>query len=367
MRKKNKRPHIAFIGLRGIPSVIGGLERLTENIAPLLVKEGYCVTVYGRGEYTKGVRQYKGVSQINIPTPGSKHLETVTYSLLATLHATKADADIVHYYGTTPGIFSWIPRLAGKKTEVSFHGYEWKRPDWSPPIRAILRLLEPIAVYAPTAIYADSLAQKKYVQNKYKRNATYLPNFTLPPKKPVTGILKKHGLKPKSYVLYVGRITPTKGIETLIEASQSLPDSTPLVIAGSAIKRDDYLNKLKKNASKNTVFTGYIPPEELPELYENALLLVLPSLTAEGLPTSVIEAMYYGTCPLVSEVEGNTEAIGDCGITFKAANARDLSEKITSILTNKKKAQKIGEKAKKRARTEYSVENALKEFIKTHT
>src|SRR5215216_2354515 len=128
-------------------------------------------------------------------------------------------------------------------------------------------------------------------------------------------------------VLFVGRLTPHKGVDRLIAA---LPSGARLRIAGStghdaALPERDYPNLLRRLASGHDVeFLGPVPDDVLPTLYRRAAVLVLPSVNrtcydrdvqvSELLGLVVLEAMASGTPVVASRLGGLTEVVQD-GVT----------------------------------------------------
>ena len=83
----------------------------------------------------------------------------------------------------------------------------------------------------------------------------------------------------------------------------------------------------------------------LDELYSNAYIYTLPS-DLEGMPLSLLEAMSYGNCCLVSDIPENTEVIQQCGYTFRKSDTADLKRVLEKLLEHPEMVQ---EKAKQSA------------------
>src|SRR6185437_14839226 len=115
---------IAFIGGRGIMGKYSGVESFYEEAGTRLVVKGHQITGYCRSYFTPGQPSYEGIRIVRLPTLRSKHLETFVHTLLSTLHACFSDFDIVHYHTLGPSLFSFIPRLFGKKTVVTVQGLD---------------------------------------------------------------------------------------------------------------------------------------------------------------------------------------------------------------------------------------------------
>src|SRR4030042_6607900 len=103
---------IAFIGQKGIPASLGGVEKHVEEIATRMAKSDHEVFVYARHNYTdKNFKEYKGVKLIHLPNIPTKHLDAISHTFLATLHALFQKYDIIHYQAIGPTSLSWIVKL----------------------------------------------------------------------------------------------------------------------------------------------------------------------------------------------------------------------------------------------------------------
>ena len=110
------RLRVAFIGGRGLVSKYSGIESYYEQVGAELTRMGHEVTVYCRTYFTPPIAEYKGIRVCRLPTIRSKHLETLAHTFLSTVHAMFSRYDVVHYHCLGPALFSFMPRLAGKKT-----------------------------------------------------------------------------------------------------------------------------------------------------------------------------------------------------------------------------------------------------------
>jgi glycosyltransferase involved in cell wall biosynthesis len=114
--------------------------------------------------------------------------------------------------------------------------------------------------------------------------------------------LMKHGITPGKYVLAVGRITPEKGFDVLVEAVNKSPEVEQLVIAGASDHSNEYYERLKVlDINDKVIFTGFTTGEYLRQLYSHARMFVLSSYN-EGFPLVLLEAMGYGLPLVVSDI-----------------------------------------------------------------
>ncbi|MGO9402221.1 MAG: glycosyltransferase [Terriglobales bacterium] len=142
---------VAFIGGRGVISKYSGIESYYEQAGHELARLGHEVTVYCRSYFTPPINTHNGMRVRRLPTIRSKHLETLVHTLLSTAHAMMADYDVVHYHCLGPALFSFLPRMAGKKTVVTVQGLDWQRGKWGRIASRVLRWGEAAAVSSPDA------------------------------------------------------------------------------------------------------------------------------------------------------------------------------------------------------------------------
>ena len=79
--------------------------------------------------------------------------------------------------------------------------------------------------------------------------------------------------------------------------------------------------------NKNIIFTGFVQGKELEELYSNAYIYCLPS-DLEGMPLSLLEAMSYGNCCLVSDIDECASVVEDKALVFEKSNVEQLKERL---------------------------------------
>lgn len=166
---------------------------------------------------------------------------------------------------------------------------------------------------------------------------------------------------PRDGVLFVGRLTPHKGVDRLIEA---LPQRARLTIVGSgghdpSPPESGYSSFLTRLAvDKDVKFPGAVPESELPHLYRRAAVFVLPSVhetcygrhvpVPELLGLSLLEAMASGTPVVCSRVGGLPEVVcdGETGFLVEPGNIDELHDRISWLLGDRSVAVRVGEAAR---------------------
>ena len=340
---------IAMIGHKRIPSREGGVEVVVEELSTRLVKDGYQVDVYNRrGKNVQdktadiensNLKEYKGVKIITIPTINKKGIDALIYSFLATIRALFGHYDVIHYHAEGPCAMLWIPHLFGIHTVATIHGLDWQRSKWGNLGTKYIKFGEKIAAKYADEIIVLSKGIEKYFKETYNRKTYYIPNGVNAPTIRDPKIIKeKYNLEKDSYILYLARIVPEKGLHYLIEAYKQINTDKKLVIAGGASHTNDYLKKIRETVkdNPNIIMTGFVQGRLLEELYSNCYLYCLPS-DVEGMPLSLLEAMSYGCECLVSDIEENSSVINEYGYSFKKSNISDLKKVLQKMLNHRSK------------------------------
>ena len=332
---KGRKLNIVFLGHKRVPSREGGIEVVVEELATRMAALGNNITVLNRsGHHIAGaeydvadLKEYNGFRIKKVPTINRKGLAAATSSFLGSIQAAFGPYDIVHIHAEGPAFFCSIPKMMKKKVIVTVHGLDWQRAKWSGFASWYIRKGEEQAVKHADHIIVLSRNVQKYFWEKYQRKTVFIPNgVNKPTLIEAKDITEKWGLEKGSFILYVGRIVPEKGLDILLEAWKGIKTDKKLVIAGSSSDTDEFFKKVKGLADDRVVFTGFTTGRPLKELYSNSYLYCLPS-NLEGMPLTVLEAMSYGNCVLTSDIEECTEVIEHKGVTFRKGDIEDLRNK----------------------------------------
>lgn len=372
-----KSINIAMFGHKRIPSREGGIEIVVEELSTRMVSLGHQCTCYNRkGHHVSGSEfdteienQYNGVRLKAVPTIEKKGLAAVTSSFFAALLSAFGNYDVVHIHAEGPAAFCWLPRLLGKKVIITIHGLDWAREKWHGGFGSkYIRFGERMAVKYANEIIVLSKSVKQYFEDTYGRETRVIPNGVTKPESIEPDLIKqKFGLDKDSYVLYLGRIVPEKGEHYLIEAFKKVSTDKKLVIAGGCSDSDEYMEKLKKSAKgdERIIFTGFVQGQVLQELYSNAYVYVLPS-DLEGMPLSLLEAMSYGNCCLVSNIAECTEVVEDKALSFEKSDIDDLKEKLQFLCNNPKKVEILKDGAADYICRKYNWDNVVEQTLELY-
>ena len=339
---------LAMIGHKDFPSRSGGVEVVVWELATRLARRDCRVAVYNRGRRRGDNHGWaEGVEYFRAPTMGTGGVSAMLCSLTATVQALLHGYDLIHYHALGPSVMLALARLGGVGTVATVHGLDWRRAKWNAFASAYLRLGERvIAKYADEVIVLSRDVQA-YFRDVYGRETHLIENGVAPVAyAPCGEIARRWGLEKGSYVLFLARIVPEKGLHYLIEAFSELETDKKLVIAGGSSQAMDYMERIHRMAAEDEriLMTDFVQGQVLEELYANAYAFVLPS-DVEGMALTLLEAMSYGACCLVSDIRENTEVVEDKALTFRKGDVKDLRRQLAWMLSHPDEVRCMGEES----------------------
>lgn len=373
---KSKKLNIVMLGHKRIPSREGGIEVVVEELSTRMVALGNNVTCYNRsGHHISGkqfdgnnLKKYKGISLKYVPTLNRKGLAAMTSSIIGAFWAAFGKYDVVHFHAEGPAFMCWLPKLCGKRVVVTVHGLDHKRAKWGKWASSYIMAGEKNAVRFADEIIVLSKGMQSYFIEKYDRKTKLIPNGVSRIVSDANGGLRiNFGLEKSGYILFVGRIVPEKGIQYLIEAFNKLRSDKKLVIAGGSSDTGRFLDELREMAASNDriIFTGFVQGDELKSLYSNAYLYVLFS-DLEGMPLTLLEAMSFGNCCVVSDIAECVEVVGRYGVIVE----RGRVDKLTTVLQKLLDEPDVVESYKKNAayyiEQKYSWDSVVNETLECY-
>lgn len=369
---------IAMIGHKRIPSREGGVEIVVEQLASRMVAQGHEVYAYNRkghhvsGDKTKDlkeVKMHRGIHIITVPTFENKSLNAFVYSVLATLHAVFQHYDVIHYHASGSCAMLWLPKLFGIHTVATIHGIDSQRSKWGGFASRYLQFGEKMAAKYADELIVLSEGNRKYFKDMYGRNATLIPNGVEKPEiKEAKLILERYGLKRKSYILFLARIVPEKGLHYLIEAFKDIETDKKLCIVGGTSHSGEYVEQVIKMAEDDSriMFLGFQQGAALEELFSNAYLYVLPS-DVEGMPISLLEAMSYGNCCVVSNIAENASVVEDKGITFEKGNVKSLEQQLKNLLEDERIVHMLKKESREFITKKYNWDEVVEKTVSLYS
>ena len=208
-----------------------------------------------------------------------------------------------------------------------------------------------------------------------------LSRLVLPPDKPVTVYkghslawyqeapvdLKMFGVPEEAFVVvFTGRDRPRKGVRFLIEAAHYLPEEAPIhFLLVGPMENNPRLRKLIDNSPDphRFHFAGY--RNDAPAIAAAASTLVMPSIYGEGLPRSVIEAMAYGTPPIVANAGGSPELVidGENGLIVPPADGRAIAAAIMQLYANPQRRKQMGINARQHIDKNFNTAQTIEQML----
>lgn len=166
-------------------------------------------------------------------------------------------------------------------------------------------------------------------------------------------------------LLFVGQLIERKGISYLIDAYETIDDtSVELVIVGDGLKRDDYERQMRRR-KLDVTFTGWVSEERKREAFANADLFVLPSLE-DLAPLVLNEALASGLPILTTEGVGNAPDMiieGGNGYVVPTADADALAECLSDLLSDPGELRRMGERSQRISDERFSPAMAADRFV----
>lgn len=172
-------------------------------------------------------------------------------------------------------------------------------------------------------------------------------------------------------LLFVSRLMPQKGIETLIDACGILKEkgitNFKLSVVGDGHLKSKMFSLIDKYSLENNVdHLGWKSLEELPDIYRNSDLFILPS-SMEGMPSVVLQAMSCGLPIVATNVDGFKEVVEDNvnGFLVEYKNAEKLSEAIEQLIKSKNLRDKMSKESIEKSKR-FSWESIAKKYLELY-
>jgi glycosyltransferase involved in cell wall biosynthesis len=278
----------------------------------------------------------------------------VAPALPATVALGRADVVHTHHLWSTPSQVAIVAgRAAGKRIAVTDHGL--------PPSGLGTRLPRLVQRFLPVSAYSAAVLGAPPARTSVVYGGADPARFRPDP----AG--RRNG------VLFVGRFTPHKGLDRLLEA---IPDGESLTCAGTFGHDPDppengypeRLHRLADARDAQVTFAERVPDEDLPGLYRQARVFVLPSVhencygrrvaVSELLGLSVLEAMASGTPVVCSRIGGVPEIVedGETGYLVEPGDVAALRARLTELLGDPARADRMGRAARESVLERFSWE-----------
>lgn len=250
--------------------------------------------------------------------------------------------DIVHVHEPFTPLVPWIVLLRSRAPVVgTFHVY---REDGHRLYATFAWALEPLARRLRARI-AVSDAARRTVASHFPGEYEIVPNgieverFREP--RPRPSIFARD----RRHVLYVGRLEPRKGVDTLIRAMRDVqrhaPDVT-LLVAGDGPNRAA-LEQLARDTGVAARFAGRLADDDLPAYFQAADIVCSPALGGESFGIVLLEAMACGKPIVASRIDGYVELLGAAGsaLLVPPGDEAALASEVLALINNDERRREM--------------------------
>jgi glycosyltransferase involved in cell wall biosynthesis len=235
------------------------------------------------------------------------------------------------------------PATAAAAAMLAIHNY---KQTWSQAVSAYIAL--------------SDFARDKFIQGGLPAGKIFVkPNFL----ETDPGMGEGMGEAKGNYALFVGRLTPEKGISTLLAAWRELGSELPLQIAGDGPMAPEV--ERAAGESGHVRWLKWLPRSEILQKMKDASLLVLPSTWYEGFPMILAEAFAIGL-PVIASDLGSMSSIVDhlrTGLHFEAGNSSDLVDKVRWLRAHPADAALMRTQARQEYEDKYASETNYAQLI----
>lgn len=376
----------------------GGADKYFLNISKALEKQGHQVAVFAMQDKDNLSSQYSQYFSKNVSF--DKYSLKTAFKIIYNLEAKRKfeklvvdfKPDIIHYHNIYHQLSPSILSVAKKhriKSVMHLHDYKLICPNYqlfvnNKPcqkckkykyyncvlnkchkdsyLKSALVALEMYIHHPILNIYKKNIdhfiSPSQFLKNKFVEFAWDENKFSVLVNPIDDNLLNKHTETEEDYLLYFGRLSKEKGIETLIEAC--LKTKQKLKILGTGL---DYKSKYSSDLIE---FLGFKEGKSLSVIINKAKAVVIPSIWWENMPLNMLEALSLSKIVIASEVGGMPEIIKDKfnGFLFKAGDSDDLARVIRNL--DNYDLERIKQEAKTSVK-DYTLENNLKQLMSIYS
>jgi len=324
-----------------IPGHHAGIYIHSRNILRELnkVDHGHEIILFTNEEGYENLKVPEEYAQVKLPISGHSRVQRlIAEQVLLPVCAVKKGIDVLH------SIDYLAPIVAPLSTTATIHDMNYQRvPEgFSWLKQTAMKALVPLSATSVDKVFTVSEFSKREILDLIDiepKKLHVIPN-ALPDTLIETSPIFPSNLtsvKNSEYLLYVGTTHPHKNTTSLIEAVAQIDPVPPLVVCGPKRSDADAVERLaaEKGISDQVYLPGYVEDAELAGLYDEAAAYVQPSLY-EGFGMPLLEAMYFETPVIASNIAAIPEVAGDAAVYFDPYDAEDMAEKISRVIYDKK-------------------------------
>lgn len=308
---------------------VGGVERVYAALARGLVRRGHEVTLLCSTMEPIPTAIQEGVRVLRVP-----RRMTVFRAPLAELAPhIPHDSDLVQVAATYPFTTPRVLKRARERGLPSVLDFHFEPSPGTIPGRAFARIYR--FVGPRSYQHADAVLLRSYAYGRSAMSLSRVPEsrWRIVP----NGIDATH-FRPvarptRDYILFVGRLVPYKGVDVLLRSLVLVRPNIPVLIAGDGPLRAK-LAELAGRLNVDARFLGHVKDEDLPSLYGNARVTVLPSINGqEAFGIALVESMACGTPVVASSLPGVADVARLGGLVAKTGDVHALAAQLSAALS----------------------------------
>lgn len=161
------------------------------------------------------------------------------------------------------------------------------------------------------------------------------------------------------YALFVGRLSPEKRVNTLLDAWARLRQPIPLLIIGGGPEREHLEQERNRQALKEITFKGQKSRTDVLAAMRRARFLVFSSEWYENFPMTIAEAFACGVPVICSRLGAMQEIVEDgrTGLFFNPGDPQDLAAKVEAAWNDPRRTQELGKEARREYENKYTAES----------
>lgn len=358
-------PSILILGTRGIPAAHGGFETFAEQLALFLADRGWRVGVYCQDEVPAVTQRFRsemwrGVELIHTQIASAGPRATLEFDWHSLRHAARRSA-VCLVLGYNSAVFLPYLRLAGRKILTNMDGIEWRRPKWSPAIRAWFWINEWIAAWTSHRLVADHPVIADHLATRRPRRATAMIAYGgTPVLSAAEAPVRALGLEPGRYLISIARVEPDNSILQMVEAFSRQPRGVRLAVLGTLVDDNPYHRSIKAAASDEVVFPGAIYDAAIVQALRFHARAYLHGHTVGGTNPSLVEALWAANPVIAHDNAYNRWTAGGAGLFF--ADRDSCAQAIDTLIHDDAVVARLGAVALAHAREMFSWATILEQY-----
>ncbi|HSM15355.1 MAG TPA: glycosyltransferase, partial [Thermoanaerobaculia bacterium] len=209
-----------------------------------------------------------------------------------------------------------------------------------------------LSTFLPSVLVTDAEVIRRHYRERHGAESVPIAYGVDPRPLSATGTLRRIGVEPRRYLLYVSRFEPENNPHRVAEAYRRVRGAVPLVMVGGAPYSTAFIESFTRGADPRIRFPGPIYGRGYRQLLSHALAYV-HATDVGGTHPALVEAMGYGNCCLVHDTPENRETAGAAALYFRADEPASLAAAIETVRRDPSELERLRAAALERARQRY--------------